>query len=226
MERYKEIITNKTINLDTKEETITTTEKCYINKNWYELTEEQKEKAIENNFDNLYRFYQEELYNDWVYGLDYLKEEFKSITFDNIYLDGNSQGSWIDKIVNFKLHFDSLTVYNECLEVEDVDLHICKYIKEIEEQDVYIYDYYINTNKLERIKKTKKYKTWINKIIKEVNLWIDKVNELASYMIKNEYNTPTDLNNEEEANYINCYFENDVFTYELIKDEKGQYKEV
>ncbi len=225
MKRFKEIITTKKINIDTAEEETTTKENLYCIKTWGELTRQQKEKAIEENQEIIYDDYQEVLYQGWLCDIDNLRYEIKNITFDNIYLDSNSQGGWIDSVKNFQLHFDSIDIFGERIEVDDVNLTFRKYILNIEENDLYIYDYYINDDKMAKIKNTKKYKKWVKNIIDTINKWIDLVNEYAKIMIENEYYSPYNLDNENDADFLNNFFSDFTFNYELIKNENGEYIE-
>ena len=225
MKRFKEIITTKKINIDTAEEETTTKENLYCIKTWEELTRQQKEKAIEENQENIYNDYQEVLYQGWLCDIDNLQYEIKNITFDNIYLDSNSQGGWIDSVKNFQLHFEGIEIFGEYVEVDDVDLHFCKYIENIKENDLYIYDYYINDDKMAKIKNTKKYKKWVKNIIDTINKWIDLVNEYAKIMIENEYHSPYNLDNEDDADFLNNFFSDYTFNYELVKNENGEYIE-
>ena len=186
----------------------------YIIKTWDELTTEEKEKEIENNSELIYQNYQDELYEDYQYELSEIKDKYKKNNFDDIYLDSNSQGGWIDSIKNFK-YYDSINIYGETIDICDIDIHMCKYIKEITANDIDIYDYYIDSKKLEKIQATKKYKNWINNIVKDVNNWIDEVNEAAGYLIKNEYYYPSNLDDTNDRYFLDNYFCDSEFTYEV-----------
>lgn len=213
MERFKEIKTIKTINLDTNEIKEDTKEKNYTIKVWEELTREEKEEKIQDYCESIYNCYQEDLYFNFQARLQDLQFKYENITFDDIYIDSCSQGAWIDSVKNFK-YYRSIEIYGETLEAYDIDLHISKYIKEIDESDIFVSDYYVETEKLEKMKNTKKYKTFINEIIKEVNDWIDEVNEACGVLIRNEYYTPYNLDDEEDKNYLDYYFENKEFIFE------------
>lgn len=223
MERYKEIITTKTINIDTQKEETTKKERLYVVKTWDELTREQKESEIDTHKEAIYEDYQEQLYQSWLYDLENLQLEIKNITFDNIYIDSNSQGAWIDSITNFQLHFDSIDIFGERIEIDDVNLTFRKYILNIEENDLYIYDYYINDDKMTKIKNTKKYKKWVKNIIDTINKWIDLVNTYAKTLIDNEYNYPYNLDSD-DIYFLNDFFDGQEFVYELIEKD-GEYQE-
>lgn len=214
MEKYKEIKTIKIINEETGEETTTETEKKYIIKTWNELTTEEKEKEIERNQESIYMHYQDDLYYQFKEEIEDIKERYNNITFDDVFLDGCSQGSWIDKVKNFKCYYN-INILGETLETSDIYLHIRKYIEEITENDIEIYNYYIEDEKLQKIQNTKKYQKFINDIIKEVNNWIDDINRTCKEIIKNEYNYPCNLNDPEDASYLENYFDGIEFTFEI-----------
>lgn len=218
MEKYKQITTIKTINKETGKEEIKETERNYIIKKWNELTREEKEKEIDNNKESIYECYQEDLYYIFKDTLEIIKEKYNNIDFETVYIDSNSQGNWIDSIKNFKCYY-TIDIFGETLEVADIDLHIRKYIEKITENNIDLYDYYFYNKELEKIKNTKKYKKFINDIIKDVNNWIDEINAACEEIMKNEYNYPSLLDNEEEADYLNNYFYDNEFIYE---DEGGK----
>lgn len=211
MKKFTEITKKQVINNtdNTKEEyqTITT----YTIKNWEELTREEKEKEIEHNQEAIYSSYQDDLYYIFKDELENIKDEFKNIEFDDVYFDSSSQGGWIDKVKNFKVYYTT-NIFGEEITVNDIDLHIRRYIEEITENDINIYDYYIDGEKLDRIKKTKKYQEFINNIIIEVNRWIDWINTAAKEVLQNEYRYPYNLDDPEDADYLYNYFSDTEFT--------------
>lgn len=218
MERYKEITTIKTINKETGKEEIKETERNYTIKTWEELTTEEKEQEIDQHKESIYECYQNDLYEEFLITLDDIKERYNNIDFDTVYIDSNSQGAWIDSVKNFKCYYN-IDIFGETIEVVDIDLHIRKYIEEITENNINIYDYYLTLEEEKKIKNTKKYKNFINEIIKDVNNWINEINEACAVLIKNEYNYPSLLNDPEEADYLNNYFYDSEFIYEE-KEEK------
>ena len=227
MKRFKEITTTKTINIDTSEEETTTKEKFYCIKAWEELTRKQKEKVIEENQEIIYNNYQDNLYQGWLCDLENLQYEIKNITFDNIYLDSNSQGGWIDSIKNFQLHFEGIEIFGDYVEVEDVDLHFCKYIENIKEDNLDLnINWSVDQEVYNKIVATKKYKKWVKNIIDTINKWINLVNEYAKIMIEYEYYSPYNLDNEDDADFLNNFFSDCTFNYELKKDKNGEYIEV
>lgn len=209
METFKEVNTITTI--DENNEVVTkTTTKLHTIRTWSELSREEQEQEIESNSESIYMNYQDDLYNLYDEELERIKDEYKNIDFDYVYLDGNSQGAWIDSVKNFKVYYN-IDVFGETLEVDDIDLHIRRYIEEITENNINIYDYYIDSEKLEKIQKSKKYKEWINTIIKEVNSWIDEVNEAAKEVLQKEYCYPYNLDDPEDKEWLDNYFDNEEF---------------
>lgn len=213
MEKYKEIKTIKTINKETGKEEITETERNYIIKKWDELTREEKEKEIDNKKEAIYQYFQDDLYYIFKDTLEIIKEKYNNIDFDTVYIDSNSQGAWIDSIKNFKCYY-TIDIFGETIEIEDVNLHIRKYIDKIDQTNIYINDYYIEENLLNKIINTKKYKNFINKIIKDVNNWIDEINTACKEIIKNEYCYPYNLDDPDDVDYLNNYFCDDEFIIE------------
>ena len=83
-----------------------------------------------------------------------------------------------------------------------------------------IYEYYIDSDLLDKIQNTKKYKKWIEKIEKEIEAWIEEVNEACKYIMDREYHCPYDLENEEDREYLDNYFCQEEFeTTEVIENE-------
>lgn len=189
----------------------------YIIKKWDELTDDEKIQEIENNQQSIYQCYQEDLVNIYESDLDYLKGKYKNINFDYIYLDGNSQGNWIDSVKNFKYYDNNINIYGEDIELHDIDLHIHKYIENITADDLDIYTYYLDDEKLEKIQATKKYQNFINKVIKDINNWIDEANEIAKNILSKEYYCPYNLNDPEDVDYLNNYFYDSEFTYTVTE---------
>lgn len=217
MKQFKKINTTTIVNENMKVETRTTTTLHTI-RTWEELSKEEQEKEIESQQERIYEIYQDTIYENYKCDLDNLKCELKNIDFEDIYFDSCSQGSWIDKIKGFKVYY-SIDIFGETLEVSDVDLHIRKYIENINENDINIYEYYIDSETLEKIEKTKKYKNWIKSIIKEVNDFIDRINELCKELLDKEYCCPYNLENKEDKEFFDWYFENEEFeTIEIIEN--------
>ena len=216
MERYEEIKTITTKNLDTNETNTKETKRNYTIKTWSELTPEEKEKEIERNHESIYSYYQDDLYYMFKDELENIKEKYKNIDFETVYIDSNSQGAWIDSIKNFKCYYN-IDILGETLEINEIDLHIRKYIEEITENDIFLYEYYIDSEKMEKIKNTKKYQKFINEIIKDVNNWIEEINKECKYLIDNEYRYPYDINDPDDLEFLNNFFENEQFIFEEAK---------
>jgi hypothetical protein len=95
-----------------------------------------------------------------------------------------------------------------------IDFHIRKLIETF---DIDIYDYYIDSDKLEKIKATKKYQKWINDIRNDIEKWVDCVNSLCSDLGDAEYKYPYDMDDEDDKFYLDMYFEDmDFETYEIV----------
>lgn len=215
MKQFKKIDTITIVNEDMKVETRTKTTLHKI-RSWEELSREEQEEEIESRHESIYETYQDTLYENFKCDLDNLKCELKNIEFEDIYFDSCSQGSWIDIIKGFKVYY-SIDIFGETLEVADIDLHIRKYIDNINENDINIYDYYIDSEKMEKIENSKKYKNWIKSIIKEVNDFIDKINDLCKGLLSKEYYCPYNLEDQEDKEFFNWYFEDEEFeTIETI----------
>ena len=216
MKKFKEVETRTIINEDMKVETRTKTT-LHIIRTWGELTKEEKEQEIKDRHESIYQCYQEDLYFGFQADMEYFKEKYKNIDFENVYMDGNSQGNWIDSIKGFRYCGDAINIYNEWVEIEDIDLHIRKYIENF---DININDYYIDSEKIEKIKNTKKYKKWIKNIEEEITNWIQDINSSCKYIMDREYCYPCDLDNTEDKEYLDMYFENEEFeTIEVLENE-------
>lgn len=213
MEKYEEIKTISTKNLNTNETETKEIKRKYTIKTWSELTPEEKEKEIERNHESIYSCYQDDLYYMFKDELENIKERYKNIDFETVYIDSNSQGAWIDSVKNFKCYYN-IDILGETLEIDEIDLHIRKYIEEITENNIFLYEYYIESEKIEKIKNTKKYKKFINEIIKDVNNWIEEINKECKYLIDNEYRYPYNINDPEDLEFLNNFFENEQFVFE------------
>ena len=215
METYKETI--KTITEHNGETHTNEREILHKIRQWDELTDDEKREQIKKHSEDIYEMYQNDLYENYKEDLEYIKESFKHITFEDLYLDSNSQGGWIDRIVGFKM-YDEITIYGETIYISDVDFNIRRYIDE-EDFTINLDDYYIETDKLEKIKNTKKFKDWYQKLQEEVKQWIQQINEAASNLIKNEYNCPSLLSIPEEKEWLDSYFSViDFEDTEVLKD--------
>ena len=214
MERYKITTTTVTVNLDTKEINENKRTIFQVVKNWEELTREEKEAEIEKNSESIYQCYQEDLYQNYKFEIENIREKYQNIDFEDIYFDSSSHGSWIDRVKNFS-YKDTIDIFGEQVSIYDVDLHTRTYIQEISEEDLYIdFGYYIDAEKEEKIKSTKKYQDFIKDAVKNINNWIEDVNNAAKEMLSNEYCYPYNLDNKEDADYLAGYFYDAEFTFE------------
>lgn len=184
--------------------------KKYVVKTWNELTEEQKEQEKENYCEEISRDWDEVCYEDFKYGLEDIKDRYKNIKFNNVYLDYNSQGYWIDSIDGFDYSPEEITICGENINLYDIDIKICKTINSITSDDIIIEDYYIDDDKLEKIKATKKYQKWINKIVEDVNNWIKEVNEVCNTYMEDYDDVPDD--------FVEDYFINNEIDFEYYAD--------
>lgn len=183
--------------------------KKYVVKTWDELTKEEKEKKKEEYCEEISSTWDELCYEDFKNELEDIQDRYKNIKFDDVLLDYNSQvGYWIDKIKGFNYQVDNIKIYGELLCLYDIDIKIYKNINNITSDDIIIEDYYIDNNKLEKIKATKKYQKWVNDIVKDVNNWIDEINEVCVNYMNDFDDVPDD--------FIDNYFiSNDIeFEYE------------
>ena len=180
--------------------------KKYIVKTWDELTEDEKEVKKEKYCETISRDWEDLCYEDFKNELEEIKVRYKNIKFDDVYLDGNSQGWWIDSIKDFEYYPKEISIYGEDISLYDIDIKICQTIKNITTDDIIIEDYYIDSEKLEKIKATKKYEKWVNDIVEDVNKWIDEINEVCENYIKN-YNYVDD-------DFVEDYFKNNDIEFE------------
>lgn len=201
MRQFTKIVETTIID-DTGEEK-TTRKTRHTLRNWQELSREEKEYQIEKNQEGIYEYYQDCNYESYKYELENLREDFRDISFEDIYLDSNSQGWWIDRVKDFKLHFDDIEIYDESLYI-DYDMKIRQDIDYIE---IYGSSYYgISDEKWSKIMSTKKYQNWIGKVQKRVDEWKNRVNEICYNLGHNEYNFPS----LEEDSYIFDYYFEDI----------------
>ena len=82
MEKFKKIETTSVVNENMEIETKTRITLHTI-RNWSELTREEQEEEIKRRQESIYMLYQEDLYNEYLCNLDYLREQFKNITFED-----------------------------------------------------------------------------------------------------------------------------------------------
>lgn len=165
--------------------------KTYVIKTWDELTEAEKEEQIEKNSESISMDWQDMLYEDYKYELEEIQAKYKEkgITFEDVYLDENSQGWWIDSIKKLQVN-RSINIYGEELSVYDVDIKFRRYMYL---EDVYLDDYYIEEAKLKRIENTKKYKKFMDELKKDIQDMFDEINNIAENYFINEYDITRDF---------------------------------
>lgn len=188
--------------------------KKYVVKTWEELTEDEKEKKKENYCEDISSSWWELCYKDFEYGLEEIKEKYKNIKFENVYIDDNFQCWCVEEVKGFKYCTDSISIYDENISIDDIDLTIRKTIEMITANDVIIDDYYIDSNKLERIKNTKKYQKWVEEIVQDVNNWVEEINNLCKDYMKKVYNIPNE--------FVEDYFRDDEFDFYVDTIDSAQ----
>ena len=218
MRTIKEII--ETTIIENEKETKTKRVVEHIIRSWDELSREEKEKEIEKRHEQIYEWYQEDMYNIYKESLEMLKEDFPHIDFEDIYLDSNSQGWWIDRIKDFKYNTDDIEIYGEKLWVDYVDFRIRKIIEDF---DINIDDYYVSEDKLRKIITTKKYQKWYEDIKKDIQNWIDRLNVICATLGNAEYYYPYNLDNENDKDWLDNYFSDEEFTdtREVFENDKN-----
>lgn len=184
--------------------------KKYVVKTWDELAEEEKEKEIESNCEILTNEWNNLCYENFEFELEDIKDSYKNIKFDDVYIDDNSQGWWIDRIKGFEYYPEEIFIYGEDISLYDIDIKICRTIKNITADDIIIEDYYIDSDKLKKIKATKKYQKWVNEIVKDVNKWIDEINEVCINYTRDIYDVPDD--------FVEDYCKNNEVKFEYYVD--------
>ena len=209
MRKVKKIVETTLID-ELGNETKTTCKTLLTYKTWEELTDDEKEEKIKKNSEIIYINYQDYMYDCFKSDIDYLREKYKNITFEDIYLDSNSQGWWIDKIRNFKYCADDIEIFGEHIEIMEIDFRIRKLIEDFE---IYLYDYCISDKKMERIRNTKKFQEWENKIKVDIENWIYDINECCSQLGNAEYHIPYDLNDSDDRDFIENYFSDEEFVF-------------
>lgn len=179
--------------------------KKYVVKTWEELTKDEKEKKKENYCEEISSNWWELCYKGFEYGLEEIKEKYKNIKFENVYIEDGPRCWWVDRVEDFKYCTDSISIYDENISVDDIDLTIRETIEKINASDVIIDDYYIDSNKLERIKNTKKYQKWVEEIVQDVNNWVEEINNLCKDYMKKVYSIPDE--------FVEDYFRDDEFDF-------------
>ena len=202
--------------------------KKYVVKTWDDLTEEEKEAEKEKYCEQISICWDDLCYENFKNELEEIKERYKNIKFDDVLLDYNSQvGFRIDSIENFNYYGEEISIYGEDISLYDIDIKICRTINSITSDDIIIEDYYIDSEKLEKIKATKKYEKWVNEIVKDVNNWIDEINEVCENYMNNYNYVPDDFvedyfinNNIEFEYYIDTIKENNEIIERIINESE------
>jgi hypothetical protein len=209
--------------------------KKYIIKTWDELTEEEKEKEIEKNSEQLYCSYDNSEWEATENCLNDLMSNLKIIHFrDNdilktISFDDNSQGWWIDRVIE-------KNIYATCdvFDFEDIELilkwgRLHTFENDFNNNMCGCYCYfnqfqtdfesgYYTFEELEKLANTKTqngngfmfeefYNAW-NEFKKEYNYFVEQFNLIINEYFNNRYNLPQD--------YIDFFFED--MEFEFLKE--------
>lgn len=187
----------------------------YIIKEWAELSEAEKEREINKYTDIIMQAWYD--YINYCYECDIedikCRYKEKGIEFDDVYIDSNSQGWWIDKIRNLKV-YRSIKIFGEDIEIDDVDIHSRKIL---ELDDIYIYDYYIEEAKLKRIENTKKYKDFIASVKKDLEDMLEEINRAAKTYFEDEYNGAP-------KEFIEDIMEQDTYSFKIAEETYNRLK--
>lgn len=187
----------------------------YIVKEWAELSEAEKEKEIKKYEDIIMQDWYDYISECYESSIEYIKDRYKEkgIEFDNVYIDSNSQGWWIDKIRNLKV-YRSIKIFGENIEIDDVDIHSRKIL---ELDDIYIYDYYIEEAKLKRIENTKKYKDFIASVKKDLEDMLEEINRAAKTYFEDEYNGAS-------QEFIEDIMEQNTYSFKITEETYNRLK--
>lgn len=187
----------------------------YIIKEWAELSEAEKEREINKYTDIIMQDWYDYINDCYECDIEDIKCRYKEkgIEFDDVYIDSNSQGWWIDKIRNLKV-YRSIKIFGEDIEIDDVDIHSRKIL---ELDDIYIYDYYIEEAKLKRIENTKKYKDFIASVKKDLEDMLEEINGAAKTYFEDEYNGAP-------KEFIEDIMEQNTYSFKITEEEYNRLK--
>lgn len=187
----------------------------YIVKEWAELSEAEKEKEIESYEDIIMQEWYDYINDCYECDIEDIKCRYKEkgIEFDDVYIDSNSQGWWIDKIRNLKV-YRSIKIFGEDIEIDDVNIYSRKIL---ELDDIYINDYYIEEAKLKRIENTKKYKDFIASVKKDLEDMLEEINGAAKTYFEDEYNGAT-------KEFIEDIMEQNTYSFKITEEEYNRLK--
>ena len=176
----------------------------FIVKEWNELSSQEKENAIKQHQESIYLCWDDLCYEQYKQSLEELKTNLKYITFDDLYVDDNSQGFWIDKVKGFRVNIDE----NQNNSIENVDLKIRKFIEDIEYIDFFSspigkYVYLTPQEALE----TKGFKRITKKLLKDFETFKNGINNIVKTYYDTHYDVPQD--------FVNDYMNDLEFEYEL-----------
>lgn len=203
--------------------------KKYIIKTWDELTDEEKEKEIEKNSEQLYCDYDNSEWEATEYCLNDLISNLKIIHFrDNdilktISFDDNSQGWWIDRVTEKNIFATCDTFDFSDIEFEKFygqELKKIENLKNITGCYCYFNQFqtdfesgYYTFEELEKMSNItinnkleyeKFYNAW-NEFKKEYNYFVEQFNLIINEYFDNRYNLPQD--------YIDFFFEDMEFEF-------------
>lgn len=209
--------------------------KKYIIKTWQELTEKEKEKAIQENSEQLYCDYDDSEWQDVECCLNDLISNLKIIHFKNndilktISFDENSQGWWIDRVQE-----KNIRATCDVFDFEDIELilkwgrlhtfendsnnNLCGCYCYFNQFKVDFENGYYTFEELEQMANTKtqngngfmfeEFYTFWNEFKKEYNYFVTQFNLITKDYFDNRYNISQD--------FIECFFEN--MEFEFLKE--------
>ena len=166
--------------------------KKFIVKSWDELTQEEKEKQINKYQEIIWEDNERGCYDDFLWRISDLKSRLKYITFDDLYIDENSQGYWIEKVNKFNIYIEL-----DGNVIDDIDFRIRKYIDDI--QTIRI------NNEWWRIEEVAECNI-VNELKNEFELFKNEINDA----VKEYFNRIWDI----DEDFINFWFEGMEFEFE------------
>lgn len=172
--------------------------KTYVVKTWKELTDEEKEIQKKNYSENLLIAWGDMLCIDFDFEIAALKQKLKYIKFDNVYVDDNSQGFWVDLVKNVECYIN-----NKTKNIYGFDFTIRKYIDDITWVDIDN-----DCVEFEKLKTMTGYKTLAKELEKDFEIFKNGINELVKYHYDNLYYITED--------FIESYFEDMEFEFEEL----------
>ena len=177
--------------------------KKFIVKSWDELTDKEKEWEKKKNSDHIWEFWGECCFECYKEDIQEVKRQLKYISFDNVYINENSQGWWIEGFKNL-----TCNINNQTKNIYDIELdfgQLVDRISYVEIDDGQWVDFYI-------LKELKGYKILYKKLLEDFEVFQNGINEA----IKTYYNDIYEIPNE----FVESFFEGVEFEFEYKGDEE------